>query len=300
RTRDEDGSLPWSSDGYVAWSQFVHNHRATSGSAWQGELSGKCLIPQPFGVTKNLYEPGSGFCISKFMILETVVALIVAALFICLARRTANGERPKGRLWNMLEAMLEFLRNDVARSAIGAKDGDKFLPLLWTIFFFVLGCNLIGMVPWMGTPTGEFGATLALALCIILTTFGAGSVFLGPVGFWTNMIPHIELPWWMKPLEWVIRGGIFVIEIVGLFIKHGVLAIRLLANMAAGHLVIGSILALIIQTASYNTGIWALAAAIGIPGTVAINCLELLVAFLQAYVFTFLSALFIGAAIHHH
>ena len=191
---------------------------------------------------------------------------------------------------------LIFIRDQVARPAIGGHDADRFVPLLWTFFFFILTCNLLGMVPWAGAPTGAFGTTLGLAMIVFATTLTAGMLRFGVVGFWVNQVPHMELPMWLSPLKLMI----FVIEVVGLLIKHVVLGVRLLANMVAGHLVLLGIMGLIAATAAAASHTWALVTVISVLGSTAFSLLELFVAFLQAYIFTFLSALFIGAAIHHH
>lgn len=260
-------------------------------------LSGKILIPQPFGTLRNFYESQSGFCISKFMILQLVVAIVVAGLFIWLGSRMKSGDAPRGRLWNLLEAILLFLRDEVARPAIGTHDADRFVPLLWTIFLFVLGCNLIGMVPWAGTPTSAWGVTLALALVTFGTVVVSGSLKFGVGGFWLNQIPHMDLPFLIALF---IKPAILLIEVVGLFIKHAVLSIRLLANMVAGHMVLISIMGLAFSIEGALNPAWPAAAVAAVTGSALLSCLELFVAFLQAYIFTFLSALFIGAAIHHH
>jgi F-type H+-transporting ATPase subunit a len=259
-------------------------------------MDGKILIPQPFGTLKNLHDKESGFAISKFMILELVVAVALVLIFTRLAKKMRAGGPPVGKTWNMLESVLVYLRDNVARPAIGEHDADRFLPLLWTVFFFILGCNLLGMVPWAGAATGAFGMTLALAAVIILTTFISGMRQFGVVGFWFNLVPHMDLPLLLRPLKLLI----FAIEVVGLIIKHCVLAVRLLANMVAGHVVLLGIMGLIVGAASASTGTWATVTVISVLGSTAFSCLELFVAFLQAYIFTFLSALFIGAAIHHH
>ncbi len=260
------------------------------------EMSGKVVIPQPFGTLGSLYVKESGFCISKFMVLEVVAAAIVAFIFIRLAGKATSSNAPKGRFWNLFESFLIFIRDQIARPAIGHHDGDKFVPLLWTMFFFVLVCNLLGMVPWAGSATGSWSVTLALAGITFLTVLISGTLKFGPIGFWLNQVPHMDLPIYMFP----IKIGIFAIEVLGLCIKHAVLSIRLLANMVAGHLVLLAILGLIVEAAKASSGVYATVATISIVGCTLLSILELFVAFLQAYVFTFLSALFIGAAVHHH
>jgi len=260
-------------------------------------LHGKILIPQPFGEIKNLHESEIGFCISKFMILELVIAFCMVGTFTWLGRRMRNGDRPRGRAWNFFEAFLVFLRDDIAYPVFGKKDGDKFLPLLWTIFLFILGCNLLGMIPWLGAPTGAFGVTVALAVIILATGMMIGSFRLKPffIGYWLNLMPQMELPTLMAI---IIKPMLMAIELLGLFIKHGVLAVRLLANMVAGHLVLLGIMGIALTFA--DSGGWYIAAPISILAATLFSCLELFVALLQAYVFTFLAALFLNAAIHHH
>jgi F-type H+-transporting ATPase subunit a len=149
-------------------------------------------------------------------------------------------------------------------------------------------------VPWAGSPTAVFGVTFALALTVFLTSLIAGSIMHGPVGFWIAQLPSMELSF---SIGLVIKPMLWSIEIVGLFIKHGVLSVRLLANMVAGHIVLLSIMGMATLAAG---NLFFLIAPITIIGAVCIGLLELFVAFLQAYVFTLLAALFIGAAMHHH
>jgi F-type H+-transporting ATPase subunit a len=119
----------------------------------------------------------------------------------------------------------------------------------------------------------------------------------GFIGFFTNQVPSMDLP---LPLAIILKPMIFLIEMGGLLIKHGILAVRLLANMVAGHLVLLGIMGLIVGAAASSTGTWATVTSISVVGSALFSMLELFVAFLQAYIFTFLSALFIGAAVHQH
>jgi F-type H+-transporting ATPase subunit a len=261
------------------------------------ELSGKILIPQPFGTLKNLHDKQSGFCISKFMILEVVIAALLVYLLKKYARQVQNGEPARGKFWNAIDAIVLYVRDQVARPAIGEHHADHFVPLLWSVFFFILTCNLFGMIPWLGAPTGTFGTTLALSCVTLGTVLFSGMKQFGVLKFWWYQSPDFDLPWVVGiPLK------IFVlaIEIGGLFIKHGVLAVRLLANMVAGHLVLLGVMGIIASAAAGPTWSWSVATILSVLGSVVFSLLELFVAFLQAYVFTFLSALFIGAAIHHH
>lgn len=259
------------------------------------QLTGKILIPQFFGTPKSLYDSGSGFAVSKFMVLELVVAILMVVTFTWLKKKMLTEHPTKGRLANFLEAFLHYIRQEIAIKNIG-HDGDKFVPLLWTIFFFILGCNVLGLVPWTGTATAAFETNLTLAFGVLLTTFFAGFQAFGPKWLWTGFVPHMDLPVWLSPL----KLGIYAIELLGMFIKHAVLAIRLLANMAAGHLVLLAILGLIISSAQSVEANYPMTATFAVIGATLLSLLELGVAFLQAYIFTLLSALFIGSAAHEH
>jgi F-type H+-transporting ATPase subunit a len=301
-------------------------------------MDGKILIPQPFGALDSLFEKKSGFCISKYMILELLLAGILLLLFTRLAKRLRSGDPAKGAFANLFEAMILFVRDQIARPAIDSHDhghgheehdhhgehahheghghaalagaggpvvevhreehdGDRFVPLLLTLFFFVLGCNLLGMVPWAGSPTASFSVTLALAAVTMLTVVVAGMLKFGFFGFFKNQVPSMDLP---LPLAILLKPMIFAIEILGLCIKHLILAVRLLANMVAGHLVLLGIMGLISAAATYSMGLWATVTGISVVSCTLFSVLELFVAFLQAYIFTFLSALFIGASVHQH
>ncbi len=262
-------------------------------------LAGKILIPQPFGTLKNFYTAESGFCVSKVMIIELVVAIFLFWAFKKFSQLIRSDKAPEGKGWNAFEALVVFVRDGIARTAIGP-DGDKFVPLLGTVFFFVLTLNLIGMLPWIGAATGAFSLTLVLAGFMLIHAIYAGSKSLGVIGFWTNMIPKLDLPLWMLPLKIIICAIIFVVEVVGLFIKHGVLGVRLLANIVAGHLVLTAILGMIASAATLSFKMWGTVAIVVSLGGAAMSVLELAVCFLQAYVFTFLSAVWLASVIHSH
>jgi len=202
----------------------------------------------------------------------------------------------RGKFTNMIEAMLLFIRDDVARPAIGGHGADRFLPYLWTVFFFVLFNNLLGMIPGGASATGNINVTAALALLTLATVLLAGIRELGFVGYWIGIVPHLDVPAILKPFLW---GLMFFIEVMGLLIKHIVLAVRLFANMFAGHVVLAVILGFILMASSSWLTLGIVAPA-SVAGVICLSLLELFVAFLQAYIFTFLSALFIGMAVHPH
>ncbi|MEM9941612.1 MAG: F0F1 ATP synthase subunit A [Planctomycetota bacterium] len=231
---------------------------------------------------------------TKFMVLELVGALLLVVVFTWMARKTKTGERPKGRLRNFLETFVVFIRDEIARPNIG-KEADEYLPFLLTMFFFVLTLNLFGMIPWLGSATGALAVTGVLALITFVVVVGAGTKKMGFVGFAKAQVPHMDLP---PALAVILIPSIWAIEIFGLIVKHFVLAIRLFANMFAGHLVLSVFLAFIGVTA--GTALSYIVGPAVILGSIAFSLLELFVAFLQAYIFTFLASLFIGSALHPH
>jgi F-type H+-transporting ATPase subunit a len=282
-------------------------------------LGGHWHIPQPFG---------EYFPITKFMVLEVVAAILVLLIFRGLARRIASGEPVRGRFWNFWEAIALYLRDEVVRPTIGTghhdhgdehghgdhghgqghhgaseshiqnkavHPADKYLPFIWSAFFFILICNLLGAIPWMGSPTGSIWVTAVFAGSTLFMVLQAGISKMGFLGFWKSLVPPMDVPVWlgvfMIPMIWVL-------EFVGLMIKHGVLSVRLFANIMAGHTVIAVILGFIGKVG--GSPLYYAVAPASVLGQVGVGLLELFVAFLQAYVFVFLSTVFIGAATNPH
>ena len=285
-----------------------------------------------------------GLQITKFMLLELLAAGLILAIFIPLARRSQNGALPRGAWWNAFESLLTFIRNEVARPTIGEHDADRFVPFLWTLFLFVLFNNLLGMLPFLGSPTASIWVTGGLAVCAFAMLHGPAMYDKGPLQYFKSHWPHIEIvpypgqpaggqghdghghddhahapataaapeqpaapvslsQWW----AWLAGAGfgliislmIFVIEMIGTVIKSGVLAVRLFANMFAGHMVLAMILLFIYQVGKAGpTALWGMVTVFSVAGQVALSLLELFVAFLQSYIFVFLTALFIGMALH--
>jgi len=236
--------------------------------------------------------------LTKFMVLEVVAAVLMILVFVPLAWRMASGRRPRGVFWNLFELILVFVRDQVARPAIGRDEADRFLPFIWSLFFFVLFCNLLGIVPWAGSPTGALAVTGTLALITFLAVVGSGMAKFGLMGYWVGMAPHIDLP---LVVAIPLKPMLVLLEVMGLCVRHSVLAVRLLANMFAGHLVLFVIIWFIKVTADSGFFVLWLGVTIGsVVGAVALSLLELLVAFLQAYIFAILSAVFIGTAVHRH
>jgi F-type H+-transporting ATPase subunit a len=272
----------------------------------------------------------AGLPITKFMVLQLVAMLLTYLMFRGLTARIRGGHVASGWFWNFWEMLAVYIRDEVVRPVIGephnhhetdvghghqhpeqeachldshyvlhhAKEGhpaDKYLPFIWSCFFFILFCNLLGALPWLGSATGNSAVTLALAVIAFVATFLYGAEMHGYGGFWTHMVPAVDAP---GPIKMLLVPMIFVIEVVGLFIKHGVLAVRLFANIMGGHTVVGVILAFIAQAS--HSMMWGVVAPASLGGQVAVGLLELLVAFIQAYVFAFLATIFIAMSLHEH
>jgi F-type H+-transporting ATPase subunit a len=180
---------------------------------------------------------------------------------------------------------VQFVRVEIAKKNIGEHDGDRFVPYLVTAFFFILFVNLFGLVPWAATATGNVAVTMALATFTFLITQYAAIRAQG-LGGWLK-----HLTGGVSPLLWPIM---IPVEILGLFTKPFALTIRLFANMIAGHIVILSLLGLIFALGSPFVAVGS------VPMALAIFALEVFVAFVQAYIFTMLSSLFIGQGLVHH
>lgn len=225
----------------------------------------------------------SAIHLPKYLSLHAVMLLICAVILIWLFCFLYDKKQrvPTG-LTNALEAFVQFIRDEIAIANMGQEDGVRFTPLLCTFFFFILGLNLIGLVPLFSTATANIMVTAGLA-SIVLVLLTVGTILRNGVqGFVHALIPS-GLPAWLVPM-------IVLIEFMGLFLKSMALTIRLFANMLAGHMVILALLGLVIIV-----GIAALPAVVLAVG---VTALEVFVAFLQAYIFTMLSAVFIGQMYH--
>ena len=244
----------------------------------------------------------------KFMLLLGVAALLLVAVLVPIGRRARNGQPPKGRLWNAVESMMEFIRDDVARDSIGEHDYKRFLPFLWTMFFFVMTVNLLGMLPFTASATASLAVTGVLSLIVFCVIHYNGIVANhGVVGYFKTFVPTIERnDIVLKIIGPFIVIGITALEILGAFIRAFVLAVRLFANMLAGHTVL-FIMMLFIRMVGESAALnpdgpasylfWPIVLGDVVLVT-ALSMLELLVAVLQAFVFTFLTAVFIGLALH--
>lgn len=233
--------------------------------------------------------------LSKYMVLELVAAVLVAGIYIPLARRARSGELPRGWVWNMFECLLTFVREKVAKPCLGEHDADRYLPFLWTQFLFILFCNLLGMFPFLGSPTASISVTAALALITFLMIHGCAVAKMGMGHYLKSYIPHVDVP---PLLAIFLIPMITVIEVFGNIIKGVVLALRLFANMLAGHTVLAVILLFIVMARETSWFLFWPITFGSVLFVVALSLLELFVAFLQAYVFTFLTSLFLGMTLH--
>jgi F-type H+-transporting ATPase subunit a len=222
------------------------------------------------------------FSITKTVLGIIIVSILVFWLFVSLAKSYAkNGAIPKG-FGRFFEPLVIYIRDEIAIPSIGHKHYKKYMPFLLTVFFFIWFSNLIGITPFGLNVTGNLAVTAALAfLTFIITQFTSKSNYWKHI-FW---MPGVPIP--MKII-------LAPIELLGVFIKPFALTLRLFANIFAGHMVIYSILGLIFIFKSYIGG------GLSFGLALVISVLELLVAILQAYIFTMLSALYFGLASEEH
>ena len=225
-------------------------------------------------------------------ITKNVAALFFACviglfLFIGLSRsyKKTGISHPQG-MQSFLEPVILFIRDDIAISNIGKYKYEKYMPYLLTVFFFILINNIMGLVPFPppfgANVTGNIAITLVLAVFTFLIT-----QFSGNKQYWKHIFAMPGMPTWLLPI-------MIPVEIIGMFTKPFALTIRLFANITAGHIIILSLISLIFIFKSL------IMAPVSILLVLFMNCLEVFVAFLQAYVFTLLSALFIGMAVEEH
>jgi F-type H+-transporting ATPase subunit a len=264
---------------------------------------------------------GIDFSVTKHVLMLWVVAGIVFLVATTLVRRYLRQERlvPSGFM-NALETLVEFIRDSVARPSVGDKWVAVWTPLLLTLFLFILFANAIGMVPIFEvlallnhyvfhlpeesflvqlthggtTATSNFNVTAALAVISFFAIIVAGSKAHGAVQHWKNLVPHGVSPF--------LAIALIPIEILGMFVRPFALTMRLAANMTGGHIAILAILSFVFiftEMAGAAVGM-GIGLAFSVPLAVGISALEIIVILVQAYVFTLLTAVFIGMAIHAH
>ncbi len=297
------------SDGSMGLDVFATTHSALESGRYhfldshadvQEESVGPASSPDE-GHAEGVLAPVDGelivdLSITRHLVFAWIGGLIVLLIFVNLARRYSRGigreSAPRGLFHNMFESLVLFVRDEIARPNLGDK-ADRFLPYLLTAFFFILTCNLLGLIPFGSTATANISITAVLAAFTFVITQVSASK-----DHWKHLFGPPGTPA-------LVRVILFPVEFMGLFTKPIALAIRLFANMTAGHLVILSLIGLIfifgqLFGAAFGYGI----AVVSVAFSLGIYLLELLVAAIQAYIFTKLSALFIGMAVeeheHHH
>jgi F-type H+-transporting ATPase subunit a len=224
-------------------------------------------------------------------IVGLAVLILLVSIPLIVRRRKLS---PKGS-YNAIEAICVFIREQIARPILG-NDTDQFISFLWTLFFFIFALNLLGMVPsdkivkvftgrenyFGGPPTANIWVTGAMAIVAFFTSVGAGIARKGLWGFFASIAPPV--PAWIMPL-------VYFSELVTILIRPFTLAIRLFANIFAGHLLLGTCVGLILIFKNYFV------ASASVIGVVAMSLLELLIAFIQAFIFTFLTAVYLGFSV---
>jgi F-type H+-transporting ATPase subunit a len=235
----------------------------------------------------DLYFFGLNLGPTKHLAFFVGAALIVLVL-VRLAMRSYRERVPHG-LGAAVEALVVFVRDEIAEKNIG-HDGRKFAPLLLSFFFFILVAALLGLMPFSATSTGNISVTMGLAVVAFFAMQWAGISKYGVVHHFAAMVPP-GLPKWLLPI-------MIPVELLGMFSRPFALMVRLFANMLAGHMVIATLLLLIPLMAAVSTYFGILMIPISLLLALFIMFLEILVAFIQAYIFTLLTSIFIGMSAH--
>lgn len=252
------------------------------------------------------------FQITKYHILLAIAATIVTVAMLWLARKVKSGETPRGWLWNSLEGIYFFVRDNIARAGMG-KEGDAYTPFLATMFMLILVANLLGMIPFFGSATASLAVTLALATISFVVIHASGIKDHGVGGYLKSFIMHFHLEGGplMKAFGFVLTIGIAILEYLTAFIRYAVLAIRLFANMLAGHVALFMILFFIqlvarplhegggyLHPMELPQWLYWPVMIFSVLMVTALSLLEIFIAGLQAFIFCLLTAIFIGMAKH--
>lgn len=253
-------------------------HHVTDGNTLEFEPFGEIHLP-------TIKIGGFDISITRHVVMMWVASLALLLLFISIGntyKKMKPTEAPKG-LANLIEVIVDFVRIDIVKANIG-HGYERFLPYLLTVFFFILTCNLLGLIPYAATATSNISVTFTLAVFTFVIVQFTMLKEHG-LGGW---LAHLTggTPWFL----WIIM---IPVEFLSMFIKPFALMVRLFANMTAGHVVIVTLIGLIFVFKSW------LVAPAAVAITLAMYGLELFVAFMQAYIFTMLSSLFIGMAAAH-
>ncbi|HOP63905.1 MAG TPA: F0F1 ATP synthase subunit A [Spirochaetota bacterium] len=225
--------------------------------------------------------------ITKWVLMLWMALFLCALVFIPLARKIKNSPMGSTSRWvNLWESLIGFVHDEIVEPNFEHDYAKKAMPYFCTVFFFILFANYLGLIPMLATSTGNLAVTAGLAMFTLFGMFAIGTIKQGPLWIFSGIVPH-GIPFLMYFLLWPI-------EVMGLIIKPFALTVRLFANMTAGHIVIVIFLYLVMMFQSYLVGVGSVSLSL------IIYLLELLVAFIQAYIFTSLSAMFIGSSMHAH
>ena len=239
----------------------------------------------PFGTIHlpELHLLGLDVSITKYTVYMWVAALLMIAIFVPMARK--KGPVYTG-IYNAFEAMIVYVRDEIVYANLGREEGRPYVPFIATLFFFILFMNLLGLVPYGATATGNLAVTGVLALFSMVVIEVSGVVANGPVKYAKSLMPA-GVPMFLAPI-------MIPIEIIGHFAKPFALMVRLFANMTAGHVVILSLLGLIFLLKTWFV------VPVSVGFSLFIFLLEILIAFIQAYIFAVLTAVFIQLTRHPH
>jgi F-type H+-transporting ATPase subunit a len=282
------------SSGYQTWANEIAAAATYKGPP-AADLAKAMTVAQEKAWLGALPKPLAFFDHQTFW--STIALSLTALVLLVFARRTPEQVKPNGRIQHMIEALVLFVRDDIVRPNI-KHHPDAWVPYFGAMFFALLAMNLFGLIPLFGTATGNIGVTAALALTTAVLMFFMGIKENGPVMFWIKLVP---VHWSWHPGNMLLWFFLAFSEILQLVIRPVVLAIRLFANMLAGHsvLLVFATLGFIIYSSDPQA--IGMATTMGVFGwllTIPFYALELLVALLQAYIFTLLSAVFIGLCAH--
>lgn len=231
-----------------------------------------------------------------FMLLASTLVFLTMWLTGRSLERQRAGERAPRGLASAMESMVLFVRDDVAIANIGHR-GAAFAPYIMTLFFFVLYSNLLGLLPWGATATGNLAVTAGLAIVSLLVIEISGMVALGFKGYMRTIFP--EIPGMKGPAAVFLSVAMAPIELLGKLVKPFALCVRLFGNMTAGHFVILALFGMIFLFGHVAVWRWAIGAGSAML-VLGILLLEIIVAFVQAYVFALITAVLIGVNQHAH
>lgn len=266
----------------------------------------------------NIYNGQYDFYVTNHLMMTVVSAVVLVTVFTYVAFRIRVGRTPgldkyrtKGAFSQLFETVLTFIREEVVRPNLHGLT-DKYVPYVWTVFFFILFANLLGMIPigyivssltgvkahthFGGTATGNLSLNVMLAACSFIAVILIGIRETGAKRFFAHFNPI----GWDDPKMLLIGLPLYVLEWLGLIIKCAVLAMRLFGTMMAGHLVIASFVLLIFSAAKVSVMLGYGVELAVLFGGVALTLLEIFICCLQAFIFTFLTVLFIAMAVAHH